>query len=53
MLDWLKNIGTEYPVFWKEYLSKFDKKSNRYVVLSLETTGLNTKTDVILSLIHI
>jgi DNA polymerase-3 subunit epsilon len=50
MLDWLKNIGKEYPVFWKEYLSKFDKKSNRYVVLSLETTGLNTKTDVILSI---
>lgn len=49
MLDWLKNINKEYPEFWKTYLSKFDKKSNRYVVLSTETTGLNPKKDVILS----
>jgi len=49
MLDWLKNIAKEYPEFWKSYISKFDKKSNRYVAISVETTGLNPKNDVILS----
>jgi DNA polymerase-3 subunit epsilon len=49
MLDWIKNINKEYPDFWKLYLSKFESKSNRYVVLSTETTGLNPKKDVILS----
>lgn len=50
MLDWIKNINKEYPEFWKNYLSKFEKKSNRYVVLSSETTGLNPDKDVILSI---
>lgn len=49
MLDWLKNINKEYPEFWKKYLSKFDKKSSRYLALSIESTGLNPKKDVILS----
>lgn len=49
MLDWLKNISKEYPQFWKDYQSKFDKKSNRFVVLSTETSGLNPKKDVIMS----
>jgi DNA polymerase-3 subunit epsilon len=49
MLDWIKNINKEYPEFWKTYLSKFDKKSNRFVVLSTETTGLSLEKDVILS----
>lgn len=49
MLDWLKNITKEHPEFWKEYLSKFEKKSNRYVILSTEKTGLNPNKDVILS----
>lgn len=49
MLDWIKNINKEYPDFWKVYLAKFETKSNRYVVLSTETTGLNPKKDVILS----
>jgi DNA polymerase-3 subunit epsilon len=49
MLDWIKNINKEYPEFWKLYLSKFETKSNRYVVLSTETTGLNPRKDVILS----
>lgn len=50
MLDWLKNINKEYPEFWKTYLSKFETKSNRYVILSTETTGLNPHKDVILSI---
>lgn len=50
MLDWLKNINKEHPEFWKKYLSKFDKKPSRFVALSVDTTGLNPKKDVILSL---
>jgi DNA polymerase III subunit epsilon len=50
MLDWIKNIGKEYPEFWKNYLSKFDKKSQRFIVFSAETTGLNPVKDVILSM---
>lgn len=50
MIDWLKNINKDYPKFWKQYLSKFEKKSNRFVVLSTETTGLDANSDVILSI---
>lgn len=50
MIDWLKNINKEYPDFWKAYLSKFDTKSKRFVVLSTETTGLSLHNDVILSI---
>src|SRR5574343_254334 len=49
MLDWIKNINKEYPYFLKTYLNKFETKSNRYVVLSTETTDLNPKKNVILS----
>jgi DNA polymerase-3 subunit epsilon len=49
MLDWIKKINKEYPEFWKLYLSKFETKSTRYVILSTETTGLNPRKDVILS----
>lgn len=49
MFDWIKNINKEYPEFWKKYLEKFDSKSNRYVILYTETSGLNPKKDVILS----
>ncbi len=49
MLDWIKNINKEYPEFWKHYLSKFDKKSQRYVSLSITYTGTNPEKDVILS----
>jgi len=50
MLDWLKQINKESPEFWKEYVAKFGKKSNRYVVLSTETSGMNLAQDVILSI---
>src|SRR3970040_2481270 len=50
MIDWLKNINKEYPEFWKNYLSKFYKKSKRFVILSTETSGLNPVKDVILSI---
>lgn len=48
MLEWLTG-SNKYPDFWKAYLAKFETKSNRYVILSTETTGLNPKKDVILS----
>lgn len=50
MLDWIKNLNKEYPEFWKNYSAKFERKSNRFVVLSTETTGLNSNKDVILSI---
>lgn len=50
MFDWIKNINKEHPEFWKNYISKFEKKSTRFVVVSTETTGLNPTKDVILSI---
>jgi DNA polymerase-3 subunit epsilon len=50
MLDWLKHINKEFPAFWKTYLSEFNKKSARYVILSTETSGLNYSSDVIFSI---
>ena len=47
MLQWLNN--NKYPEFWKNHLSNFKDKSNKYVVLSIESTGLNTSKDVILA----
>ena len=49
MLDWLKNINKEYPDFWKEYLSKFDTKANRIIVLNVYSSGNNPVKDVIFS----
>ena len=50
MLDWLKYINKDYPEFWKNYISKFENKSSRYVVISTETSGLSPVKDVILSI---
>ena len=50
MLDWLKNINKDYPDFWKDYLSKFESKSNQVIVFSTETSGMNPSKDVILSI---
>lgn len=48
MLEWLTG-SSKHPEFWKLYLAKFETKSNRYVILNTETTGLNPRKDVILS----
>jgi DNA polymerase III subunit epsilon len=50
MLDWLKNFGKDYPDFWKEYISKFETKSTRFVAISTETSGLDADKDVIFSI---
>lgn len=50
MLDWLKKMNVEHPEFWKEYVSKFEKKSSRFVVLSTETSGLSPVKDVVFSI---
>lgn len=49
MFDWIKNINKDYPEFWKVYLAKFERKSSRFVVLKIETSGPNPEKDVILS----
>lgn len=50
MFDWIKNINKEFPEFWKNYLLKFEEKSSRYVVINIDTTGMNPVKDVILSI---
>lgn len=50
MFDWIKNINREHPEFWKRYLSKFEQKSKRFVVISLETSGHLAEKDVIFSI---
>jgi DNA polymerase-3 subunit epsilon len=49
--EWLK--GTT-PQFWKNYSSLFDSEANvsqkRYVIFDMETTGLDWREDVILSI---
>ena len=50
MIDWIKNINKKYPEFWKKYLSTFEEKSNRYVSMALESTGLDAEKDLILSI---
>ena len=47
MLQWLN--PNNYPEFWKNYLSKMKEKSNRYVAISIESSGLNSSKDVILA----
>ena len=42
-------MNKDYPEFWRNYLSKFERKSSRFVVLSVEKSGPNPQKDVILS----
>ena len=51
--NWFKKIVKDYPKFWETYLAYFDKNqsdSKRYVVFDCETTGLDYKSDRILSI---
>lgn len=50
MLDWFKNIGKDYPEFWKNYLVQLEVPSTRKVALHLETTGINPTKDKIISI---
>ena len=50
MLDWIKLGNKNYPEFWKKYLSTFDQKSSRIVILKIDTSGTDAKKDVILSI---
>lgn len=51
MIDWLKkSFNKDYPEFWVNYLSKFENKPIRFVVLSTITTGLDAEKDVALAI---
>lgn len=53
--NWFKKDKKEYPEFWQNYLTHFEKKQDRnipkrYLVFDCETTGLDFNKDVILSI---
>ena len=50
MLEWFKNIGKDYPEFWKNYLVQFETPTERKVALHIETTGTNPTKDKIISI---
>ncbi|WP_136666551.1 PolC-type DNA polymerase III [Flavobacterium sp. H122] len=50
MLDWFKNLGKDYPEFWRNYLIQQEIPSVRKVALHIETTGINPVKDKILSI---
>ena len=45
-----KLFHKEYPEFWKKYTESFKSPATKYVVLSMETSGLDTEKDVIMSI---
>jgi DNA polymerase-3 subunit epsilon len=55
VFDWFKKVSKDYPKFWENYLENFEKipdefQPKRYVVFDCETTGLDHRKDVILSI---
>lgn len=55
VLDWFKKVSKDYPKFWENYLENFENEPDpsqpkRYVVFDSETTGLDHRKDVILSI---
>jgi DNA polymerase-3 subunit epsilon len=45
-----KFFNKEYPEFWKNYTDSFKNPATKYVVISMETSGLDTEKDVIMSI---
>ena len=45
-----KLFHKEYPEFWKKYTESFKSPATKYVVISMETSGLDTDKDVIMSI---
>lgn len=55
VFDWFKKVSKDYPKFWENYLNYFEQEPDesqpkRYVVFDCETTGLDHRKDVILSI---
>jgi len=55
VFDWFKKVSKDYPKFWENYLKNFEQEPDtttpkRFVVFDCETTGLDFKKDVILSI---
>jgi DNA polymerase III subunit epsilon len=46
----LNLFNKNYPEFWKKYTESFNKNASKYVVLSLETSGINPEKDVIMAI---
>lgn len=45
-----KIFNKEYPEFWKKYTDSFKNPATKYVVISMETSGLDTDKDVIMAI---
>jgi len=45
-----KLFHKEYPEYWKKYTESFKNPATKYVVISMETSGLDTEKDVIMSI---
>ena len=45
-----KLFNKEYSEFWKKYTDSFKNPATKYVVISMETSGLDTQKDVIMSI---